>query len=136
MAPLLTSLYAGLLAIVFVWLSSRVAITRMRTGTTLGHGDAYDDPLRRMVRMHGNFAEYVPFALVLIALVELAGAHAAAVHALGLGLVAARLLHAHGLSQSPGRTFGRYWGTVLTFAVVLLGGLYAAGLGVMRVVSG
>jgi uncharacterized protein len=136
MAPLHTALYAGVLAIVFVLLSNRVALMRLRTGAKLGHGESDDDPLRRAVRVHGNFAEYVPFALVVIAIAELSGAHALGIHALGIGLVVARLLHAYGLSTQAGRSFGRFWGTVLTFAVLLLGGLYAAGLAVWHAVSG
>ncbi len=77
--------------------------------------------------MHGNFAEYVPFALVLLALAELSGAHWAGVHALGLSLLAGRLLHAYGISVKAGVSFGRFWGTALTFAVLLFGGTRAGG---------
>ena len=136
MAPLHTALYAGALAVVFVYLSNRVAQMRLRTGAGLGHGESDDDPLRRAVRVHGNFAEYVPFALVVIALAELSGAHWLAVHALGLGLVTGRLLHARGLSAKAGRSFGRFWGTALTFAVLLFGGLYAAGLAAWHTFNG
>ena len=134
MAPLHTSLYAGLLSLMFLWLSYRITVIRRSGGTSLGYGD--DDRLLRAVRVHGNFAEYVPFALVLLGLAELSGAHWAGVHALGLSLLAGRLLHAYGLSVKAGVSFGRFWGTALTFAVLLFGGLYVAGLGVMRLVSG
>ncbi len=57
-----------------------------------------DWPMRRYDRAsHGrNFiAQYTPLALLLLAVVELGGAPATIVHALGLMLVAAALLHCH-----------------------------------------
>ena len=96
----ITAVYASLLAILYVILSYRVAQRRMRFQVGLGTGQNTD--LERAVRIHGNFAEYVPFALLLLALFETGGGPAWAVHAAGAGLLVARGLHALGLTSVVG----------------------------------
>lgn len=94
-----TALYASLLALVHVRLSMRVIAARR--GARVALGDGGDPALTRAIRAHGNFAEYAPLFLILIGAAELNGAHWAALHALGLALLAGRLLHARGLSREP-----------------------------------
>jgi hypothetical protein len=69
--PSVTSFYAGLLAFLFIGLSVRVI--RFRRGKHIAIGDGDDPSLRRAMRVHANFAEYVPLALILIAFVEMGG---------------------------------------------------------------
>ena len=66
----ITSLTAGLLALLYLVLSILVIKFRMKERETL---DVPDGLIRRTVRAHGNFAEYVPIAVILMALVELQG---------------------------------------------------------------
>ena len=87
-----TLLYAGLLAALMAVLSIRVPIRRGLLNVPYGDGD--DEVLATRVRAFGNFIEYVPMLLVLMALLELHGAGAGTLHALGSSLVAARVLHA------------------------------------------
>lgn len=54
--------------------------------------------LRRM-RVHSNFAEYVPFAIVLMGLCESLGTAAWLLHVSGVVLVVARVVHAVGVSE-------------------------------------
>lgn len=68
MALPITSLSAGLLALLFILLSTLVIKYRMKEGKSL---DVPEGLIRRTVRAHGNFAEYVPFSLLLMGLVEL-----------------------------------------------------------------
>jgi hypothetical protein len=75
------------------------------------------------MRIHGNFAEYVPLALLVIVLIEAAGYSRYWIHLLGLALVAARLLHAWGLTRDKQPSPGRVIGTALTFAVLAVGGV-------------
>ena len=89
-------LYASLLALLFVLLSVRVIATRRRQKIALGDGD--NPALRRAMRVQANFAEYVPLALILITFVELQAAPGVLVHLLGALLLAARLIHAYGVS--------------------------------------
>ena len=64
-ALIVSPLYVGLCALVFVVLSARVIRGRNRRGVNLGHGGHAD--LETAMRVRGNFAEYVPLALLLIA---------------------------------------------------------------------
>jgi len=62
---IITSIYASLLAVLFFVLSARVILLRRVVG--VGLNDGGNDYLRRLIRVHGNFAEYVPhFAPYLI----------------------------------------------------------------------
>jgi uncharacterized protein len=60
-----TALWAALLAPVCLWLSMRVIGQRRRARIAIGTGG--DPALERAMRAQANFAEYVPFALVLMA---------------------------------------------------------------------
>ncbi|MDP9140213.1 MAG: MAPEG family protein [Pseudomonadota bacterium] len=124
----ITPLYAGLLAILFITLSVRVVQQRGH-GVSLGHGE--DQVLLRRIRGHGNFAEYVPFILLMMALLEVGGATPVwLLHALGITLVVARVLHGVALSYTEKWKFGRFYGTLLTFILVLVLGLLCLWRGV------
>jgi uncharacterized membrane protein YecN with MAPEG domain len=115
-----TAIYAGLLAIVYFVLSYRVVQLRGPGGPSLGDGG--NPTMVRRIRAHGNFAEYVPFILLMIGILELGHANVVLLHALGLTLLIARLLHGYALSFTESFTFGRFWGTALTFGLLLVGG--------------
>ncbi len=115
-------IYAALLAILFVYLSLRTIRARRRLGIGLGHAES--PVLFRAIRVHANFAEYVPFALLLIFLVESSGANPLVVHALGIALLVARLSHAYGVSQQQENFRFRVFGMATTFAVLLLSASY------------
>lgn len=113
----ITPVYAAFLAILYVWLSLR--IPRLRMKLRIGLGDGGNMELQRAIRVHANFAEYVPLALLLLAFLELRGYSHWFIHFLGLLLLVARGLHAHGLSQSAGTSPGRFLGTLLTLFTLL-----------------
>lgn len=116
-----TALYTGLLALVLLVLSIRVINIRRRL--RIGIGDEGNEELARRIRAHGNFTEYVPLALLLSLVGELAGAPAWMLHALGATLVVGRIVHAWSL---PARSIaGRTAGMMLTFAVILAGAALA-----------
>ena len=115
--PSATLLIAGLHGLLLFALL--VPIVRLRRGRRVGLGDGGDRELLRRIRVHANFVEYVPMLLVLLALVELGGLDRRVVGALGALLLVGRLLHAHGLARSEGKSFGRLWGTLLTWFVLL-----------------
>ena len=113
-----TPLYAALLAIWLVVLGLRVTHYRRQARVSLGDGG--NTALQRAIRGQANFAEYVPVALILLLILELSRFSLYLVHALGILLVVARLLHGYALSFTAESRFGRYWGTVLTFVVLLI----------------
>jgi uncharacterized membrane protein YecN with MAPEG domain len=112
-----TALYAAILALVFVGLSVRTI--RLRRGARVAIGDGGDKRLARAMRVHANFAEYVPLALLLIYLVEAGGAPPLAIHLLGSALLVGRLLHAWGVSQAREDFRFRVAGMALTFSSIV-----------------
>jgi uncharacterized protein len=114
---IITPLYAGLLTLWFAVLSARV-VQRRQGGITLGDGG--DPHMLRLIRGHANFAEYVPLILLLMALLELGHTSRYLLHALGITLVIARLLHGYALSFTQQFRFGRFYGAGLTFLVLVV----------------
>ena len=123
---LITPLYAGILALIFIALSMRVVNSRRKHQVSLGDGDNH--MLNRQIRVHGNSAEYAPMTLLLILMAELQGLPLFLVHMLGIALVAGRVIHA--LSIAGERTsFGqRKTGMLLTFFTVAAAGVAKIGL--------
>ncbi len=91
--PAITAFYAGLFGLIYVGLSAWVVFSRGSSGEMQG-GDA---TMMRRVRSQGNFGEYVPFALLLIALLEADGAGHLLIQILLLVLLLGRVLHPFGL---------------------------------------
>jgi uncharacterized membrane protein YecN with MAPEG domain len=110
-------LYAGLLGLLLIALSVQVVLARRRFRVRLGAGT--EEGMQQAIRVQANFTEYAPFAVLLLVLAEITGLPPAAVHGAGILLVASRVLHAIGLTSSPGRTFGRFYGTAGTWLVIL-----------------
>ncbi len=111
-----TPLYAGFLTLWFVLLSVRVM--NLRRGVPFG--DKGDVGITRIVRAQANFAEYVPLALLLMGFLEVTRYSIYLLHALGLILVVARLLHGLALSFGWQPRFGRVVGAGLTLIVLLI----------------
>ncbi|MES2668759.1 MAG: MAPEG family protein [Patescibacteria group bacterium] len=114
----ITSLYAALLALIFLVLSVRVILARSASGISLGSGE--DQNLLRKVRAHSHFAEYVPFTLLLLLLAESQQIIAPLVHACGSMLVVSRLVHAYGVDQPVQKIGYRIAGMILTFTPIAL----------------
>ncbi|MFN2301681.1 MAG: MAPEG family protein [Gammaproteobacteria bacterium] len=112
----ITPLYAAPLAILLVGLVLRVVALRRRL--KVGIGDGGERELAKAVRAHGNAAETIPIAIVLLLLAELAGVGSALLHGAGIALLVGRLLHAYGLSTRSGMSFGRFTGMVLTLLAI------------------
>jgi uncharacterized membrane protein YecN with MAPEG domain len=112
------SLYAALLALFFVGLSIRTL--RMRGRLRIPVGDGGNQAMLRAMRVHSNFAEYVPLSLLLIYLVEQNGASALFVHFLGLCILAGRISHAIGVSRVNEQYAYRVFGMTMTFTPLIV----------------
>ena len=117
MTPTITALYAALLTFYLIVMSFYVIITRAKTDTLLGHGDSI--PMLVAMRRHGNLIEYMPFAILIMALAEITGLGSTWLHIAGIALIAGRLIHPLGVAEkSP--LIPRVVGVLLTFAAMLI----------------
>ena len=71
--PTILPIYASLMAIMFVVLSIRTIHQRRQLKINLG--DAGNKDMQRAMRVHANFAEYVPLSLLMVYLVEQSGVY-------------------------------------------------------------
>jgi uncharacterized membrane protein YecN with MAPEG domain len=113
--------YAALLTLLFVMLS--LAVVRQRRSGRVAIGTAGDRELERRVRVHGNFAEYTPLALLLLAMAEIRGAPGLLLHGLCLCLLLGRASHAWGVSHLDEDLRFRVAGMVATFATLVAAAL-------------
>lgn len=120
----ITAFYASILAFIYLYISGLVIVHRR--SNRIGVGDGGDEVLQRLVRVHGNFAEYVPLSLLLLAILEISTDIPWLIHLFGIALIAGRLLHAYGLRHSAGGSWQRVTGMMLT--LLSLFGLASANL--------
>lgn len=114
----ITAFYASLLALLFIGLSFN--IIRLRFQLKIGLGDGGEPSLIKAIRIHGNFSEYMPLALILLAGLELNGVDSLWVHIFGSILFLGRISHAIGLSLSIGTSKPRAFGVISMFLVLLM----------------
>ena len=110
-------LYAAILALLFALLSIYVIRGRGRYQVAIGSGGSPE--LEHRIRVHANFAEYVPFTLLLLSMAELRGASAILLHVMCLCLLSGRFLHAWGVSQPSENLRFRQVGVGLTFTALI-----------------
>lgn len=118
--PSITADWLAILALLYAGLAMQVV--RLRRKNRAGFGDADNAQLRSAIRAHAHFAEYVPIIAVMVALLEMSGLPATAVHGLMATLLVARLLHPFGMYAKPGSLLfrvGRVWGMTLTMIVMI-----------------
>lgn len=116
----LTLLYTPILALIFCVLSLLVVIQRRKADVPFGDGDIA--PLRSAVRAHGNFAEYVPLAIILLALLEYSGFNESALNGLFIALILARISHAtamFSIVKSKLYFVTRVFGALTTWLIIL-----------------
>lgn len=108
--------YAAVLALLFVLLSVNVIKARRQHGVAIG--TAGNSGLERPVRVQANFAEYAPFALLLLAMAEIRGAPALVLHLLCACLLLGRVAHAWGVSRPDEDLRFRVAGMGATFTAI------------------
>ena len=113
-----TGLYAGILALLALYLGSIPGRMRGKLKISVGDG-GYPDMVLAM-RRHANFVEWVPLTIVLIAMLEINGAPKMAIHGFGAALVVFRICHAIGLQKEtmnvPTRIIGAGGTAILMLA--------------------
>jgi uncharacterized membrane protein YecN with MAPEG domain len=111
----ITSFFAGLLALYFVYLAFAVIRLRQSNKVALGAGSVAE--LESAIRAHGNFAEYVPLGLILLGLLEAHVDRPVWVAVLGGLFVLGRVLHALALSKANLKL--RVRGMMMTFGALV-----------------
>lgn len=123
-----TGFYAALLGIMLVVLGTHVVRLRTRFRVALGEGESPE--LRRAIRIHANFVEYVPMALILFGAAEVNEAPHWLLHGLGQILLIGRMLHVYALTVSNLRArvagMAATLGTIVVLSAWLLGRLAGA----------
>jgi uncharacterized membrane protein YecN with MAPEG domain len=114
---LVTSLIASVLTFIFIRLS--FAVIKLRRKNKVGLGNGGHDDLERAIRAQGNFAEYVPFGIILLACLELNKAPWWLVAIPGVVLIVGRLIHAQGINTPPPNFSKRILGMKLTFNTLI-----------------
>jgi uncharacterized membrane protein YecN with MAPEG domain len=116
MPPVITALYGALNAILNILLANRVSSMRKVHKVSLGEGEA--TPMLVAIRAHGNNAEFVPLAIVMMLLAELCGGNAIALHVFGGALLLARIAHPIGLPLKSPNPY-RYFGVAVTWLMIV-----------------
>lgn len=120
----ITPIYLAIYSLIFVLLSFVVIGHRRSKGVSLFTGD--DQVMAYKMRAHANFAEYAPFLILLMLVLELNSIQAWILHAMGLTFLAGRLMHSYSFlfieskKENPSRIF-RVLGMVLTFVSIIAG---------------
>lgn len=108
---------SAICVLIYVFFSVRVVLARFASEKLAVDAKA-DGKLHLRIRVHGNFAEYVPLALLMMGFLEISGTREGYLYCIGAALVAARVAHAVGLplkAPNPLRGFG----IVVTLGVLL-----------------
>lgn len=113
----ITTLTASLHGLLLILLS--VNVVRLRRSSRIGIGYGDDARLERACRMQGNFTEYVPLGLILIAALELSGASIWLLVSSAAALFCGRCLHAWGLYKTSGSSDQRVFGMLLTWLSII-----------------
>mmetsp|Transcript_8407 Transcript_8407/g.25236 ORF Transcript_8407/g.25236 Transcript_8407/m.25236 type:complete len:178 (-) Transcript_8407:3148-3681(-) len=126
-----TSIYAGLLGLLSLFLSVRVVTLRRKTRCLYGVTEAKGEDgalLEALSRSHGNFCEYAWGGLLLLALAEVGGAGSPwLLHLIGATLTVGRVLYSVASSvpiselkvKGNPRVYTRIHGMTLTYAGTL-----------------
>ena len=123
--PVTSTIAAGLALIMFP-LSLQVSGRRAHIGKKSGiihkavFGDDGDPMLRNSIRAFGNFSEYAPIALLLLALMEFQGADPQLLWWLGGLFVLGRAVHGVSMTFIPLNPVARGLAMLTTYAMMLV----------------
>ena len=117
MLATITALYGSLTALLLVAVSFRVVKIRRAEG--IGLGDSGNKELLHAMRVQANLAEYAPITLLLLLFLELNLLGRLWLHVFGIVFILARLIHLWGFGGATGYSFGRFFGTFLTFSNII-----------------
>ncbi len=119
------ALMTALLALFFLGLGANVVRLRIRYRVALG-SDGHED-LQRAIRVHGNLAEYAPFAMMLLLILAFMDINTIYYALLCFAFCVGRVAHVYGIlireQINPHYIRFRQLGLQLSFAVIGLSAL-------------
>jgi len=116
MSVSITALYGAILSLIVIALAINVTVHRVKLRVPLGDGGNAE--MRRMIRLHGNAAEYVPLAIALMLTYEINGGAHLGLHIVGIALIAGRVIQTWGMWATDMTNRGRQVGQSLTWLSV------------------
>ena len=122
MTPIVVPGYAAIFVLIFVLMA--VNVTRLRSKYKVSIGDGGRTDLERAARVHANFAEYVPFAILLLAFMEMQRQSIFIIHVLAIILLVGRLLHAYGVAGEKDNMTFRGLGYMATLGVMVVAAIF------------
>ena len=119
----ITALYAGIMMIFALVLSFYAGSFRGKSGISVLFGEPANMELAERIRIHQNFLEYVPMAIILMGIIEINGGNTTFLHVFGVVLIISRIAHAVGLKHDnmghPGRVIGAGGTALISIAAAL-----------------
>ena len=118
---LVTPLFAAIFALVYLVLS--ISVIKLRFKQQVSLGSAGDSELEKEIRIHANFAEYVPLCLLLLYFLETVTLSSRLSFWLGCVLLISRLSHVIGMRNGKDHLIFRQIGVLGTFFVIFVSAL-------------
>lgn len=112
-----TSFFALLLTLLIIYLALQVVRARRRF--KIGYGADNNETLCKAIGAHANAVENIPIALLLMLMLELNKLNSIVLIALASAFFIARVFQAFGLSSSVGVSFGRTYGTMFSWLIMI-----------------
>ncbi len=113
----ITTITASLLSFLFIIISLKIIKLRHRYKVSIGSGG--NEHLEMTIRAHGNFAEYVPIALLLMLCAEANQVNLIVLCILAFSLILGRLFHAYAFVFNKNHFKYRVRSMVLTFSTII-----------------
>ena len=124
-----TSIFALCFTLLIIFLA--IQVVRNRRKYKIGYGDAENKDLCKAISAHSNAVENIPLALLLLLMLEVNQLSSTLLIAFGSALLLARIIHAFGLLKTVYVSFGRTYGTMLTWLIMIVMAALNVGLSVL-----
>ncbi|NBW99496.1 glutathione S-transferase [bacterium] len=129
--PKITLILSSVMGLMCVWLALQVIKNRRKHQVSLGDGGI--DELTRAIRAHGNFVEYVPLSLILLACSELNQAPLLVVTGFAVLIFLGRAFHAYAFLGGKDHFKPRIFGMKLTLYGLVALSVFNLGLFIWNV---
>lgn len=113
----ITTLTASFISFLFIIISLKIIKLRHRYKVSIGSSG--NEQLEMTIRAHGNFAEYVPIALLLMLCAEANQTNVMVLCILAFSLILGRFFHAYAFVFNKSHFKFRVSGMILTFSTII-----------------